>query len=240
MNLPSPMEDLIRAIDALRERGLDITPTTGNAEIYLKFHWLANTPPPRPANWLQSAKAFNAPNNYPTQLAILASFPEPMPPECRDLLIDLLNAKDNGVMMKACEVAGKSGDKTLLPEILAIIKTENNEWVFRSATTAAAQLGAKRALAEAAVEKLSNEKLTYDALRVLMPLVIDIPNSSGGFSTMTRMETLNMQTAWRNFIAQHGEDIDAGKKHKFGDDGFPRALLGKMTLTHNGQRWPKE
>jgi len=250
-HLPLPMSTFIRTLDLLHERGHvqnvglgEWQSCNGNAEIYLAFHWLANTPPPphtRPKRWLESAKA-NVTNNYPIQMAILESIPEggePMSPECRELLVALLNSRDPGVMMHACLVAGKSGDKTLLPELLAIIRAEDHETLFRYACIAAKQLGAKRSLAEAVVERLPNDKLTANALLVLIALVTDYsPPASRG--SLTRQERIDLQTAWRQFIAKNGKEIDAGKKYKADDRNFPIVLLGNMRWSQNGQDWPKK
>jgi len=138
-----------------------------------------------------------------------------------------------------------SGDKTLLPEMLAIIKTEKNVWLFRSACDAARQLGAKLALAEVLVERLSDEKMADEKAPsnvhwALLGLVMDEPPS--GIGSLTRQERLDLQNAWREFLTAHGKEIDAGKTYKIGDDeGLPRALLGNMFWSlPDGQTWPKK
>jgi len=244
LDLPAPMPDLIRALDAIYERsdshdrGIELGACKSPAEIYLSFHWLAKTPPPRPTEWTTRAKA-HINDNYPTQMAILEPTLMPMTPECRDLVAQLLTVKDHGVLMKACEVVGKSNDKTLLPPVLAMIKAKPNDWLFSAACDAATKLGAKRELAEAAAEQLSDQKLFYKAQQVLLDLVMD-KGPNGGRTDLSEQDRLILQRAWREFIARHGDDIDAGKKYKVGDDeekgGLPRILIGKMTW--NG--WPKE
>ena len=241
LDFPAPMPDLIRALDALHERGLELKSHSGDAAIYLDFHWLANTPPPRPKRWLGSAKAFSD-SRYPTQMAILESIPAPMPPECWELVHKLLDARDYGTMMKACQVAGTSGDKTLLPEVLAIVRVEQNEWLFRSAADAAAQLGARRELASALAERLTDEKLCRDALERLIALTVE-SRANGGGSGMTRQERIAAQDAWRELIATHGENIEAGKKFQVEDDEhLPRVLFARAahwTLS-DGKTWPTE
>jgi len=244
LNFPAPMPELIHALDALHKQGLKLPEScSGAAEIYLSFHWLANKPPPRPERWLENAKAFNAPNNYPTQMAILESIPSPMPPECRELVRDLLNAQDYGTLMKACEVAGASGDKSFLPAVLAIIRTEHNDWLFRAAVGAAAVLGARRELAEALVERFPDEKLCGEVMQGLVHLAVDLQSKGGGSSgTVTREDRIAAQAAWRVFIAAHGEAIEAGKKFQAGDDkNLPRVLfLRSYWMLSDGTRWPAE
>lgn len=228
LDLPAPMEDLIRALDALHTRGIDLQDgaLSGDAEIFLYFHWLEKTPPPRSPRWLESAKAFNAPNRYPTQIAISKSIPTPMPPQCRDLVLDLLNAKDYGVLRAACQVAGQSGDTTFLPAVLSIVRIEHNTWLFNDACSAARQLGgAKLELVRAVSERLTDENLGVDALRFLIGQLMD-EKQSGRYdfrSDATRQVRIARQEAWRKWISEHAEDINAGKK--FSPDNMPTALF---------------
>ena len=241
LDFPAPMPDLIRALDALHERGLELKSHSGHAAIYLDFHWTANTPPPRPKRWLESAEAFRG-QNYPIAMAVLESIPKPMPPECRDMVLKSLDARDYGEMMKACEVAGKSGDKAFLPEVLAIVRVEQNEWLFRSAADAAAQLGARQELVSALAERLTDEKLCRDALERLIALTVE-KRPVGGGNGMTRQERIAAQDAWRELVAAHGEKIEAGNKFQVGDDDhLPRALFARAehwTLP-DGKTWPTE
>ncbi|XHR31017.1 MAG: hypothetical protein ACFUZC_10715 [Chthoniobacteraceae bacterium] len=242
LDFPAPMPELIRALDALHTRGLELKSHSGDAAIYLDFHWMANTPPPRPKRWLESATAF-ADSRYPIQMAILESIPTPMPPECRDMVLKLLDARDEGTMMEACQVAGASGDKTtFLPEVLAIIRVEANEWLFRAAADAAAQLGARRQLAAALAERLTDEKLCPEALQRLSALAVE-NRANGGGSGMTRQERITAQEAWREWISAHGEDLEVGKKFQAGDDThLPRALFARAIHWDlpNGKKWPQE
>ena len=126
--------------------------------------------------------------------------------------------------------------------VLAIVRVEQNEWLFRAAAEAAAQLGARRGLASALAERLTDEKLCRDALERLITLTVE-KRPVGGGNGMTRQERIAAQDAWRELIVAHGEDIEAGKKFQVGDDEhLPRALFARAehwTLPE-GKPWPAE
>jgi len=249
---PAPMTKLIEALDALRERGAELkSQPSGNAELFLYFHRLAKTPPPRPPEWLELAQKHWTTASYPIRTAILESIPQPVPPECRDLICNALDGwrknVDYSTVSAACEAAARSGDTVFLPAVLAICKDEDTDWVFRSAYAAVEKLGTRRDLAEALTERLRLREQSYHgALGGLIHLAMEMGNdfsSIGSGGSPTSDDLLSMQAAWRKWIAQHAADIEAEKKFQLGDDAnLPRELFGNVTWWNfpDGKRWPEE
>lgn len=54
------------------------------------------------------------------------------------------------------------------------------------------------------------------------------PSGSSGTSMM-RLQRIDQQTAWRQRLAEHGADIEAGKTLKPSE--MPKALFGNLMFT---------
>ena len=120
-----------------------------------------------------------------------------------------------------------------------MIRTETDAWRFAYVCRAAMQLNARRDLAEALIERLTDEKLRGIPLQELIVLVVE---GQSHRYLITPEGLIAMQAAWREWIAQHGEEIDAGKKFKPGDKNLPRTLFGTFDQLPlpDGSHWPAE
>lgn len=213
LDLPQPLRDLISAMDALHAKGYDAH-MSGSAQILLYFHWLAGKPGPRPKRWIDLLNTFGASNRYPITLAALASIPLPLPDECVAFVKARLEDKDLGVCRAACEIAGKSGNKTFLGPLIEIIATEQHEWLFRAASEAAKSLSGGYDVLEAWADRLGDAELHGTALGYVASTVVEgTPYSffSGRDTAPTRAVRLARRDAWKQFLTDNADALRQGK-----------------------------
>lgn len=241
LDFPQPIPELLRGLQALRERGFGLGESvSGEARILLYFEWLANEPPPRPSRWLMMLDAFGTAGYYAIREAALRSIPQPIPKECMGYVKRGLSDRDLGVCRVACGVAAKSGNRDFLKDLLEIIATEHHEWLMREASGAAHSLGAGFELLEVWSDRLNEERLYQIALDSLQT-VLEVP--SGGYSGRTdlsRAERLKLRKAWKEFLDRHGEAIRGGKRFKLSDPAVTPALVGRARSWRlpDGGSWP--
>ncbi|MCL1921173.1 MAG: hypothetical protein FWG50_08885 [Kiritimatiellaeota bacterium] len=215
LDLPQPLRDLISAMDALHARGYDAIREgrmSGDAQILLYFHWLADEPGPRSPRWLVLLDTFGKGNCYPTTLAALASIPKPLPDACVAFVKGRLEEKDLGVCRAACEIAGESGNTAFLEPLIEIVATEQHEWLFRAASNAAKKLGGGDELLQAWADRLNDEHLYNDALGYVSGAILgDGRGFRTGRTDHSRATRLALRDAWRKFLADNADDLRQGK-----------------------------
>jgi hypothetical protein len=237
--LPAPMPNLMRAMDAIRERAGEAGKNLSVGRL-MYFHWLAMDAAPRSKEWLEWIRLIEPHDRYPLQIAALESIPAPMPPECRELVMKLLGAKDCGVIVAACRVAGQSEERAFLPGLLDIIKAEDNWAVIDAAGGAAWQLGARREVFAEIVGRMADMEFGNNAFDWLIGRTVDA-NGRNSRTDLSHRERLAIQAAWREWVAKHGADLDAGKKFKPGDDeNLHGKLFGRAArwTLPDGKSWP--
>lgn len=242
LNHPEPVDALIHAMNALRERGyaLDEKCLSGQGAFLLYFTWIAEEPPPRPQRWLEILNVFGENCRFPVRVAALNSIPVPVPEECIAFITARLADEDLGVCRAACAIAGKSGRKDFLKPLLEIISTEHHEWLLYEATEAAKALGAGFDLLDAWADRLTEERLCGLALDILQTVIEGLPGSSTGPTDLTRGERIALRTEWKLFLTKNAEEIRKGKKFKVGDPALSPALFGRARTWQlpNGRFWP--
>ncbi len=243
LNVPQPIRELLRALDALRTRGYALGEhVSGDAEILLYFHILRGDPSPRPGRYRQLLEAFGSSSWFPIREAAVRSIPKTIPPEYRSFVLERLEDKDLGVCRAACTAAGMSKDTRFLQPLLDLIATEQHEWLLREAGNAARELmpGTGLALLEVWADRLADANLYHLALDALQN-VLDVP--SGGYSgrsDLRRAERLQLRKAWKAFLALHADEIRAGKRFKLSDPAVTPALVGRARSWRlpDGTSWP--
>ena len=122
-----------------------------------------------------------------------------------------------------------------------IVATEHHEWLLREASSATENLGAGFALLETWADRLAEAGLYPLALDSLQT-VLEVPTGSySGRTDLSRDERLKLREAWKEFLAQHGEEIRAGKRFKPSDPAVTPALVGRARSwqLEDGTTWPK-
>ena len=244
LDTPQPIRELLRAMDALRNRGYSLGENvSGDAEILLYFHILRGDPSPRPKRYRQFLEAFGSSSWFPIREAAVRSIPKTIPPEYRSFVLERLEDKDLGVCRAACTAAGMSKDNRFIQPLLDLIATEQHEWLLREAGDAAQKLMPTTALAllEVWADRLAEANVYTLALDALQN-VLDVP--SGGYSGRTdlsRAERLRLRKAWKAFLAQHADEIRTGKRFKLSDPAVTPALVGRARSWRlpDGTRWPE-
>ncbi|NLS94665.1 MAG: HEAT repeat domain-containing protein [Planctomycetaceae bacterium] len=242
LDLPQPVWELLRAMDTLRARGFALGEhVSGDAEILLYFRFLNGAPAPRPERWPAMLEAFGTSGWYPIRGAAVRSIPQPVSKKWTDFVIARLEDRDLGVCRAACTAAGASGNPAFIRPLLDIVATEHHEWLLREASSAAETLGAGFALRETWADRLAEAGLYPLALDSLQT-VLEVPTGSySGRTDLSRDERLKLREAWKEFLAQHGEEIRAGKRFQPSDPAVTPALAGRARSwqLEDGTTWPK-
>ena len=241
LDMPQPIRELLRAMDALRTRGYSLGEhVSGDAEILLYFHILRDDTSPRPKHYRQFLEAFGTSSWFPIREAAVRSIPKTIPLEYRDFVLERLEDKDLGVCRAACAAAGMSGDSRFLRPLLDLIATEQHEWLLREASNAAQTLGAGFDLLSVWADRLTEERLYHLALDALQT-VLEVPSGSySGRTDLSRTERLELRKAWKEFLALHADEIRAGKRFKLSDPAVTPALVGRARSWRlpDGTCWP--
>lgn len=241
LDLPEPLPELLRAMQALRKRGFTLgQDLSGEGQILLYFTWLEGDAAPRPQRYAQILDAFGPNTRFPTREAALRSIPVPVPPYARELILRGLSDPDLGVSRAACALARKSGDRQLVKPLLELIATEHHEWLLREASDAASELGAGLSLLDIWVERLGEEALYSLALDSLQTVISDLPGTSSGRTDLKRSERLALRAAWKAFLSQHAAELRRGRRFKLGDPALSPTLFGRARSWDlpGGKRWP--
>ena len=244
LNDPEPLPELLRAMAALHGRGYALDHgLSGNAQILLYFTWLKGQKAPGNAHWEEYYDAWGTSSPYALREATVRSIPLPLPASCVPKVQKALDDKDLGVCRLACEAAGNSGDKQFLPALLEIIATEDHEWLLRSATGAARQLGAGFELMQTWVDRMGEEHLYPLALDSLQES-LDLPavRSTNGRTDLSRGERLHLRAVWREFLTLHEAELRAGKRFKLDDPAVKPDLFGRARQFrfNDGKVWPPD
>lgn len=227
LNFPEPIPELLRAVDALHQRGLELNSggLSGNAQIMVWFHWLENTPGPRPARWLEMAEAFGDGNRYPLNETVVRSIPLPLADDCVPLVQRAMKNRDYGVCRAACEIAGHSGRAEFIAPLLAIAATEPHDWLLRSVGVALQELKAGFEAWEVWADRLADETIYPIALDQLQLVFENVPGSYTGRTDLSREERLELRRQWQKFLAAHEAELRAGNKFLLKE--APPELFGK-------------
>lgn len=241
LNMPQPIRELLRAIEALGSRGYALGEhVSGEAEILVYFHVLRDDAAERPDNYRQLLEAFGTSSWFVIREAAVRSIPKPLPAEYREFVLARLEDKDLGVCRAACSAAAKSGDARYLRPLLDLIATEHHEWLLREASNAAHALDAGFALLSVWAERLAEKHLYSLALDTLQT-VLEVPNGGhSGRTDLSRAERLELRRAWKEFLALHGDEIRRGRRFSLDDAAVTGALVGRARWWQlpDGTSWP--
>ena len=234
---PGNIQPLLRAVDALRERGFR-TEAMGNvADIVIYFRQLADPAVPRPPveKWQESLQAFISQNPATLRENAVRALPLPITEEWRPYLLKALENEDKGVIRVACEMAGKSGDSAFIEPLARIVEVERHAWVLNAASNAAWTLGARIEIWEAWAERLIDKETLDDAFESLKYVIQEVDSQevkgSGSNMNLAREELFELRARWRNFLQSHRDALVAGKRFSYRDP-----VIKPLMVSANGER----
>jgi len=242
LDLPAPIPELLRALKDLRGRGFQLGEgLSGQAQLLLYFESLAGAPPPRPAHFQQLVETFAVNASFPVREAALRSLPEPVPPFGLPLIHKALEDPDYGVGRAACTLARKSGDRSLVRPLLALLATERHPFLLREASDAARELGAGVELLTTWADRLGDEDLYGLALDSLQSVIEGLPGGSSGRTDLSRSERLALRARWKELLSRHAAELQKGRRFKLGDPALSPALFGRARSWQlpDGTTWPR-
>lgn len=233
VDLPEPIRNFVTALDHLDRKGKpDLGPVRTRAQVLLLFHRIATNPKSRPADFANLVMDHGADANFAIREVILQAFPSPLPPELRPYLMESLNNPDQGVQKRACEVAAISGDPTLAPELIRIIRSETNRWLLYKAVEAAIKLGSGLETIETLADRLTDADFGDDAHSLLCQELFK--QGPPGGRSLSRSQSFAIQHEWKKWIHQHRDEIARGVRFDAHDTAnLPRALFNEDASWNN-------
>ncbi|OAI56298.1 hypothetical protein AYO49_04560 [Verrucomicrobiaceae bacterium SCGC AG-212-N21] len=200
-SLPGAGDALVGALAGLRDRGCRVM-RTGPGDGYFMAILLEYADPnvPRRKDWEQIVDAFFDQGHPLLTEAAIRALPKPPLTRWRSRLLESLEAKDLGIVRQACITAGESRDPVFVRPLDAIMRTEQNEWVLRSASESLWQIGARWEATDAWIERLADEKVFEAAIRHLTKRLESL-DAYGWSGSVPRSKRIDMRERWREFFA---------------------------------------
>ncbi len=241
LNSPGAGDPLIAALASLRERGYRAPKNGGLNVILARFLELADTNIVRGNGWEQTLEAFFTQNPPMLREAAVRALPRPPTGKWEKLLLEALSDRDRGVMRQACRTAGESQNAIFTEPLVNIVRTERHEWVVREAGEALTKIGAHWAAADAWLERLADEKLSYDALQFLAKTLERPKSVAGGGKGLSREDRVAMRVKWQHFFSDPERRVlvQSGKPVPVSEDQARDLLSGAFHFSlEDGGRWP--
>ena len=201
LHSPGAGDPLIAALGSLRGRGYRAPKNGGLNTILARFLELADTNIVRGDGWEQTLEAFFTQNPPMLREAAVRALPKPPTGKWEKLLLEALSDRDRGVMRQACRTAGESQNPIFTEPLANIVRTERHDWVVREAGEALTKIGAHWAAADAWIERLADEKLSYDALQFLAKTLERPKTFGGGGKGLSREARVAMREKWQRFFS---------------------------------------
>jgi HEAT repeat protein len=248
---PGSIKPLLSAVDALRERGFRTEGTGDIADLVIYFRQLADPAIARPSaeKWQQSLQAFISQNPATLRENAVRALPLPITEEWRPYLLKALEDEDRGVILAACEMAGKSGDSGFIKPLAQIVEVERHPWVRRAASNAAWTLGARFEIWEAWTERLIDKETADDAFQALQYVIQEVDSQqikgSGSDMNVAREDLFELRARWRDFLHTHRDDLISGKRFSYLDPAIKPLMVSangvrifSLSLP-DGTMWPE-
>ena len=141
----------------------------------------------------------------------LRNTPLPLSDEFKAQLPKLFSDIDCGVQRAACELAQKTGDRSLAKHVLDVFARTKHNWVLNAARNAAVNLGARADVVQISVKRMHEPGMLSDAMNSIA-MIVQHHGAQGGNTNLSREELLAIQQQWLEFVAAHFDEIQAGKR----------------------------
>lgn len=237
LDAPAPLQALIRAMDALRQRGWRASGSGRTAALLAYFRQLADPTIPRPDHdrWKRTLHAFIDANPPAFRENAIRAIPTPITDEWEKPLMIALEDRDWGVVRIACEVAGKSGRKSFIRPLAQVVEGIHESFVQGAAHDAAVKLGGGIELWEAWCEVIPDQERVSVALQRLFVGTIALPTSGvmSGTGNFSRDQRFRIRQTWREFLTKH-RALLAGGGQVPESDPTVLPLIGAMDLGSGG------
>lgn len=233
---------LMRAADALLQRGAVLPAEQTAAVIAVQIQSSQGNPERRTEQWsVRQASWLQHPVPFIRQLTLQSlgssSYPPPktrliLAPPVRALLPMLLAEPDTSVRAAACEIAGATGDKALLPEVLQVLASARNGWLIDAANAAAVALGGQYEAWLVWAQRLDEPNMMRPAIQSLHTA---IKRKGGGYGWAARTDEKQspaLKTKWLAFLRANEKQLRAGHRFELGDVALPAGLFPQEFSLH--------
>jgi hypothetical protein len=242
LTLPGAGHELPRAMRMLATRGAKVPEepkTVGEIIFYLDT--LAASDDFRPSGWLEKCMGWLNHESPFVRESVLRNTPLPLSDEFKSHLPPLFSDVDCGVQRAACELAQKPADRNLAELVLQVFAGTKHHWVLNAARNAAVNLGARVDVVRISAERMHEPDMLSDAM-TSFSMIVQHSGSRGGNNNISRDEVLAIQQAWLEFLDEHFDEIQAGKRFEIGDPALTPELFGRAATFYleGGEKWPPQ
>ena len=160
------------------------------------------------------------------------SYPPPAPqavlsPEVRAVLPELLRDPDISVRAAACDLAGKSRDKTLLPDVLKVLASSRNRWLIDYANGAANALGGRYEAWTVWANRLDEKKMLRPAIEALSHVVGGASGYGWNSSDSDAEVGARLKPKWQKFLLVNRARLQKGELFSQSEAAWPKDLFPK-------------
>lgn len=170
----------------------------------------------------------------------LESLPSPLPASLATHIPRLLEDNDIAVRCLACNIAATEKNPAWKASLLKSLVPEGDEWLLRSATEAALNLGARLECAEFWLKSMNSKKTAHESFLFVVRCVSGV-SFSGGFNGNPSDEMLSVyKQRWTRFIDLHRDALKNGRQFALGDPELSADLIppGFQCQRKNEAPWP--
>jgi hypothetical protein len=195
----------------------------------------------RPKSWIQTCDRLLQSNIPYIQENTLIALPVPMPKVLHKHLKSIMKSGNIDASIEACRIVERDKLANLKEPVLEILKTSNEEWLFRAASNTARALDAKYERIQILVSRMDEPDMLFKCLDELKTIFDNAGGGSANSNIDLAAAAKRIKPKWTAFIKKHENYLKAGKKFtlphpELTEDMFPQDYF--ITL-HNGKSWPQ-
>lgn len=235
-------QELLRAAKIMLRRGTTAPENpTSPGESILFLISLRENETFRPKGWIETCDRLLQSNIPYIQENTLMALPTPMPRVLHKHLKPIMESGDIDASIEACRIVGRDKLTHLQEPVLEILRTANEDWLFRAASNAAFALDAKYERIQILISRLDEPNMLFQCLDNLKT-IFDNTGGGGADSNIDLVAAAKKtKPKWEAFVKKHEEYLKAGKTFtlphpEVTPDMFPRGYY--MSL-RNGKSWPR-
>jgi HEAT repeat protein len=232
--------ELLRALKMLLARGALVPKEPQSpGEIVVFLGALKESEEFRPEGWHNKLEKFLKHEIAYVRERALVAAPPKVPQSILKIIPSFINDKDIDVRIEACRLAGRTKAPELKEPLLEILRTEKEQQLLSAASSAAYHLCQRVELYRIWVSRLEEPKIGREALNHLCSIVKWQSSGSDG-SPSTPEVMKKAQVLWSEFLKEHAEEINAGKRYKMGDSALKAEMFpGTAFRDKDGRKWPE-
>jgi hypothetical protein len=240
---PQNAQQLLQTAAALIARGAPPpTPPAGVAATALELQHITAIKTYRPDHWHERLTALlqsDQPFLRYKSLQTLYTIPEPLPDAAEPIIEPLLSDTDPIVRLAAIQILGKAQSPPLQDRLMAMLRTSRDHTVLQYASIAAHTAHLDAQWLDICAHRLAETPNWYIFSSPLINLLEESTGNSRG-GPPTARDAARARDLWITFLAQHQEQIAAGKKIPISEADPAMIPPPNKIYLQDGTAWPAE